>query len=94
MKVAFHSNQLSISGTEVALFDYAYYNKTLLGNESIVIAKDYSIYNNTEIIEKFKKHFKVILYNDFSTIEKQLDENNVDIFYAQKSGEYDGIIFV
>ena len=28
--VAFHSNQLGIRGTEVALYDYALYNETIL----------------------------------------------------------------
>ncbi len=39
MKIAFHSNQLSIRGTEVVLFDYAHYNKLLLGNESFIISR-------------------------------------------------------
>ena len=38
MKIAFHSNQLGLRGTEIALFDYAYYNRELLGNESIIIS--------------------------------------------------------
>jgi len=30
MKVAFHSNQLGEGGTEVALYDYAHFNETIL----------------------------------------------------------------
>ena len=30
--VAFHSNQLGIRGTEVALYDYARYNEEISGN--------------------------------------------------------------
>jgi len=90
--IAFHSNHLSISGSEVALFDYAFYNQTLLGNESVIIAKNNAIDDNG-VVDKFNKNFKtVIRYNNFSEVEKLLDENNVDIFYAIKSGEYDGII--
>ena len=37
-KIAFHSNQLCIRGTEVALFDYAHYNETILGNKSYIIS--------------------------------------------------------
>jgi hypothetical protein len=92
MKIAFHSNHLSISGSEVALFDYAYYNQKLLGNESVIVAKNNTI-DDDGVVEKFNKNFKtVIRYNDFSEVEKLLDKNNIDIFYAIKSGEYDGII--
>ena len=38
MKIAFHSNQLGIRGTEVTMYDYAFYNRGLLGNDSIIIA--------------------------------------------------------
>ncbi len=36
--VAFHSNQLGIRGTEVALYDYARYNEEILGNKSYIIS--------------------------------------------------------
>ena len=32
-KVAFYSPHLSVRGTEVAMYDYAQYNETILGNE-------------------------------------------------------------
>ena len=35
VKIAFHDNQLCERGTTVSLYDYAYYNKHYLGNESI-----------------------------------------------------------
>ena len=37
VKIAFHDNQLGERGTTVAVFDYAYYNKHILGNESIIM---------------------------------------------------------
>jgi len=92
MKIAFHCNQLSISGTEVATFDYAYFNQTLLNNESIIIAKNNPQYDFPNIVDKFNKQFNVIRYNNFSEVEKILDDNHVDIFYALKSGENDGIV--
>lgn len=91
MKIAFHTNQMSVMGTEIAVFDYAYHNQTLLNNESIIISKNRND-NMPSIIEKFKKHFPVFLYNDFSEVEKILDDNKIDVFYVIKSGEYDGII--
>ena len=34
-KISFHSNQLSLRGTEIALFAYAKYNEEILGNKSL-----------------------------------------------------------
>lgn len=92
MKVAFHTNHLGIAGTEVAVFDYAFYNQELLNNESIIVSKLNPEQDVPEIIQKFKDHFKVIQYRDFSEVEKILGENKADIFYALKSGNNDGII--
>jgi len=89
MKIIFHSNQLGVRGTEVALFDYAYYNRELLGNESIIVSDksaDLSAY------DKFKNEFEVILYDDFSEVTKIVDDKNIDAVYYQKSGQYDGKI--
>ena len=81
-KIAFHSNQLSIRGTEVALYNYAHYNETILGNESIVLTKDPSVwaYSHSKAIKKFKDRFPIFFYKDITEIESILDENNVDIW--------------
>lgn len=94
MKIAFHCNQLSLRGTEVAMYDYAHYNEKILGNESIVLAKNPEIwkYSDEPAIEKFKKRFNVFFYKESHEIEEILDANNVDVFYAQKAGEIDGIV--
>lgn len=38
--IALLSNKLTLRGTEVSLYDYAYYNETLLNNKSIIITRD------------------------------------------------------
>lgn len=94
MIVAFHSNQLSLRGTEVAMYDYAHYNEELLGNKSIIIARHPETwkYSHDLAISKFKNRFPVYFYKDFKEVEAILDENNVDVFYAQKAGMRDGVI--
>jgi hypothetical protein len=89
MKIIFHSNQLGVRGTEVALFDYAFYNREILGNDSIIVsdrAADLSAY------EKFKSEFDVILYDNFNEVIKLVDDRKVDAVYYQKAGQYDGKI--
>lgn len=89
MKIAFHSNQLGERGTEIALYDYAYYNKTILGNDSVIISSKNS---RLDSLSRFKKNFKVFLYNDFSEVDAFLQKENVDIFYTIKYGKDDGIV--
>lgn len=87
MKIAFHSNQLGLRGTEVALYGYALYNREILGNESIIISdksKDLGAY------DKFKTQFDVHLYDSFSQVVNWVDKYNIDAVYYQKAGHYDG----
>lgn len=85
--VAFHSNQLGLRGTEVALYDYAYYNETILNNRSIILSN-----RNADLsgLDKFTERFQVYLYNDFSEVESIVDEEGIDAVYYIKAGENDG----
>ena len=48
MKTLFHTPSIGIRGGEVALYDYAHFNETILGNESVII------YNINKKIIKIK----------------------------------------
>jgi glycosyltransferase involved in cell wall biosynthesis len=87
MKIAFHSNQLGVRGTEIALYEYAFYNREILGNKSIIVSdrnQDISAY------EKFNREFEVILYDRFEEVIPILHSKRIDVAYFQKSGQYDG----
>ena len=94
MNIVFHSNQLSLRGTEVAIYDYARYNEEYLGNNSIIFARHPDVWNysHPSAIENFKNRFPVFFYKDFSEVERILDDNHVDVFYAIKAGMNDGIV--
>lgn len=87
MNILFHSNQLGIRGTEVALYDYAHYNETLLGNVSYISSPANS---DMGALEKFKARFgdRVILYNDFTELQKY----PIDTAYFIKAGFNDGLL--
>lgn len=91
MNILFHTNFLSIRGTEVALYDYAYYNQLFLKNKSIIISKGYE---NENIFNKFKKYFKVYLYDNLSELNDIINKENIDLLYCIKSGENDGINYM
>ena len=89
MNIAFWDNQLCERGTTVAMYDYAYYNQTILGNKSYIFYDKNNPNNKKEIIEKFKKHFVVHETDDFKEVDEYLVKNNISHIYIQKSGELD-----
>ncbi len=91
MKILFHSNQLSLRGTEVALYDYAHYNEEILDNKSIIAVKRTSAHH-PKAVEKFHKRFQVIYYDTLAELQKFANDEKVAIFYAIKAGENDGVL--
>ena len=84
--IGFHSNQLCERGTEVALFDYAFYNQTLYGNKSIIFYDRNNPNNNSKVISRFETHFKCYAYTDFSDIDSILIREGADYFYSIGQG--------
>jgi hypothetical protein len=87
MNILFHSNQLGVRGTEVALYDYAHYNETILGNVSYVAAPANS---DMTALGKFKTRFgdRIILYNSF----EELYSLPIEAAYFIKAGFNDGLL--
>ena len=93
VKIAFHGNSLGERGTSVSLYDYAYYNKYYLGNESIIMYDKNGNRNVPEVIDKFRKEFKLRPYKNWQQeADNILKDENCDILYMIKSGEWDGKI--
>jgi hypothetical protein len=84
--IAFHSNQLGIAGTEVALYDYALYNEEVLGNKSYIISDNNA---NLDTKERFEKRFEVFLYNDFKDCFEFVKTKNIEYVYYIKYGTRD-----
>jgi hypothetical protein len=86
--IAFHSNQLGMRGTEVALYDYAKYNEDILGNKSLIMSSPHSELSS---LSKFKERFNVEL-RDFYSYQDYCNKNKVDYLYIIKAGgRSDGI---
>jgi hypothetical protein len=85
--IAFHSNQLGLRGSEVALYDYALYNEEILGNKSYIIS---NANNELTSLQKFNKRFETFLYNSFNECEAYTQNKNIDYAYFIKAGDNDG----
>ncbi|WP_304343653.1 glycosyltransferase [Chryseobacterium koreense] len=92
MKILFHENELNYRGTSIALYDYADFNEKILGNESVIAFDKNCKTNHSLGIEKFRSRFEVFGYDDFSEVDSFIQKNNVELFYAIKNGDHDGIV--
>ena len=84
--IGFHSNQLCERGTDVAMYDYAYYNEKMYNNKSIIFYCKHNSNNDVDVIKKFETQFKCYGYDNFSDIEQIIQDERIDYFYNCKSG--------
>jgi len=92
LRIAFHANQLSERGGEVALYDYCHYNEALLGNRSVVFFPRQAASNDASVVERFAQSFELVAYDHFAQVDVCIQAMNLDLFYAIKGGEIDGIV--
>ena len=59
MKIAFHDNALSLRGTTVAIYDWAYWTRHYLGVDPIIMYNNKNQFNDTGVIEKFSKEYEI-----------------------------------
>lgn len=88
--ICFWDNCLCERGTTVALFDYAYYNQTILHNKSMIMYHKHNDHNKDNVIQKFRHHFDhVVPVEHFDQVDPILEEHQVDLFYIIKGGHYE-----
>ena len=67
MKIGFHTQTISLRGTEIALYDYAFHNQALLNNESVIFYKSQSK-ADADVLKKFQAHFHVVAYENHAQL--------------------------
>jgi len=95
--VGFLSNQLTLRGTEIAMYDYADFNETLLNNKSIIITRNYNLVKHgrdasLETYLKFKKRFQVEYYTSQQDIDEIVERYKITHLYIIKGGTNDGLV--
>jgi len=90
MNILFVENQFGLRGTSVALYDYAHYNESILGNVSYVAAPaDSDMAAKQKFVDRFGD--RVLLYEDFQSFSNTVaDLYSIDYAYIIKSGYVDG----
>jgi len=91
-RIAFLENKLTLRGTSVALYDYAHYNETILGNTSFIITRCYddvkdSIDVDKKAYDKFTKRFTMLYYKVPSDLDSLVEQYDIHVLYVIKSGQ-------
>jgi hypothetical protein len=92
MRIAFHSNQLSRQGTEIALYDYAAAAEDLLGHRAVIVHHRHNPHNVPEAIDKFRHRFDVLAYDTPDGLDPLLLQAGAQLLYAIKAGRRDGVL--
>ena len=95
--VGFISHKLTLRGTEIAMYDYADFNESLLGNKSIIITKDYEKIKNEydvhiDAYKKFQNRFTVLYYETQNDVDEIVSKYNISHLYIIKISESDFLI--
>jgi hypothetical protein len=85
-------------GTEVAIYDYAHFNETILGNKSYIAY--FSDQTQTALgwypsiknsFPKFKNRFQMFELNSIEDITNIIEEYNIDVFHTLTHGMYESV---
>ena len=96
LRIGFHNMQLCDRGSTVAMYDYAHYNETLLGNTSYVIYDTTSPRNQAAVLAKCEQRFgsdRVFGYSDLIDVEQFIQDSELDAIYIIKFGTADRYVF-
>lgn len=88
--IAFNVPHLGLGGVEVAIHDYAYWNRELLGNRSIILTPRKSPGHTDEGASRYAGKFEIFPYKDLEDRDHILAREQADFFYLIKPGVNDG----
>lgn len=92
MKIAFHDNSISLRGTTVAIYDWAYWGRHYIGFDPIIMFDLNHPANNKDVYKKFEDQFYIYGYSNKNEIDEILKKNKCDYFFMMKGGNNDGVI--
>lgn len=83
---------MSMRGSENALWDYANFNETILGNHSVICHPGKLENAENPIFAKWKVRFPLVPYRTKTELSSKLKARGVDVLYQIKPGPYDGFV--
>ena len=92
MVVAFHTNTLGVRGSETAVWDYANFNETILGNRSILCLREELCDEVNPVFAKWKARFPILSYRSKRELSEKLLSQDASVLYQIKPGPFDGFV--
>jgi hypothetical protein len=83
---------MSLRGSENALWDYANFNETILGNHSVICHSAYLENAKNPTFAKWKARFPLVPYRTKAELSSKLRERESAVLYQIKPGPYDGFL--
>ena len=83
---------MSLRGSENALWDYANFNETILGNHSVICHPGELENAENPTFAKWKARFPLVPYRTKAELSSKLKERGVDILYQIKPGPFDRFV--
>tara|TARA_R110002153_G_scaffold274286_2_gene448138 strand:- start:948 stop:1913 length:966 start_codon:yes stop_codon:yes gene_type:complete len=89
MNIAFHSQNLGLRGTDIALYDYAKYNEKVLGNTSFIISgKNADLSAKPKFDQQFPNRVKLI--DSWGSAPGVFHKEKIDWVYITGEGKDNG----
>lgn len=89
MIVGFHSNTVGLRGSENALWDYANFNETILGNRSVLCFREDLADPKNPVMARWRERFALLPYRTRPELAQKLSAMGVTVLYQIKPGPYD-----
>ena len=93
--ILFFVRHFTERGTEVAIYDYAHWNETILGNTSLIgyfsqaTQKRYGLPEERHSFSKFSQRFTMLELNSMEDMTTLIDQYKIDFFYTLTHGAYE-----
>lgn len=92
MIVAFHTNTLGVRGSETAVWDYANFNETILGNQSILCLRQGLCEQANAVFDRWQARFPIVSYGSRQDLAEKLQSQGASVLYQIKPGPFDGFL--
>lgn len=93
MNIEFFIRHFTERGTEVAIYDYAHYNETILNNKSYIICFNETAQTRVGLpperysYDKFNQRFQIIEIDSMDDMSDIINLYNLSFFYTQTHGQ-------
>lgn len=93
--IAFFIRHFTERGTEVAIYDYAHYNETILGNKSVIVCFTQAAQQRVRFppdrisYPKFRDRFPIFEIDAMNDMTELISREHIDIFYTLTAGEHE-----